>query len=374
MNRSNCNPVYTMMSQGINVVVAKTLLDIECNQSQALAAMHATWDDKLRNVKLEYDKKLDKQSNEIQLLHGELRQLKELFYGKSECKVNTRFHSSNGPLQDAERPDSYYNTQDLRRYIKEMNGKVGGLEEASSVVHYFIDDFIKRYEYRNGVVDCAITKHENDLKTLHDAIASVHDQVKVSSKEMAVAESKITRYVDFLSAKFDEHIDGLKMSNESFVSVDEHNQLRINLEDQILECDMKCEHVLLTAQQQWEEYKRRSDEADVVKGVLSTRAKKRREFALAGIQSKYHILTESIDNESKTSEIYDDIVQEDSIMKTCNVVCNTRKVHFHDEIDEPSSDVMDENKGYSPQYEVEDNESEFGNSINLVLLEEHSIH
>lgn len=373
MNNTNSIPVYAMMSQGINVVLAKTLLNIECKQQLAIAAIDAAWDEKLRRVKLEYDEKFEKQSNEIQLMQGELRQLKELIHGKPDCKVSASFHDTSVFQKIAEKPESYLNAQELKGSIKEMNEKVRGLEEASMTLQYFLDDFVKRYECRNGVVDSIITKHENDHKTSRDAIYGVCDQVKLYSTELSAVESKLLKRIDVLPRKFEEYFDGLKMSNETYVSVDEHNQLRINLEDQILECDMKCEHILLTAQQQWEEYKRRSDEVDVVKGVL-TRAKKRREFALASIQSKYNVLTESIDNESKTSDIYDDIVRADPIVKNCSIIRDSRKVHFHDDIDEPSYDGIDENTGCSVQYEVEDNESEFGNSINLVLLEEHSIH
>ena len=141
-------------------------------------------------------------------------------------------------------------------------------------------------------------------------------------------------------------------------------------------CDIKCDHVLLTAQQQWEEYKRRSEGMEVVTGVLA-RAKKRRESTLVDIETKYRVLTESIENESKTAEIFDYVDQVDETAKQCNVRHrDSRKVHFFVEIDDQTRDEVNENTESTIQhYDIDDNESEFENSTgNLVLLDEHSIH
>ena len=363
MNSTNCNPVYAMMSQGINVVLAKTLLNIECNQKHALAEMNVAWEEKLHRVKLEYDEKIDNQANEIQLLHKELRQLQMFIHGKADCEFAPTVHVN----------DEFQNVVLEEGPIKDIHEKLRGIEEDSSAVQCFMEDFVKLYECRNGVVDAVITKHENDLKTTRDAICTVSKQMKHYVQDFSAVESKVMRQIDSLPLHFKEHINELKLSNETYVSVDEHNQLRMNLENLIMECDMKCDHVLLTAQHQWDEYKRRCDDADVVKGVL-TRAKKRRELALSSIQSKCHVLTELMDNESKTSEIYDDIVHCDSVMKHSHHD-DARKVHFHvAATDESSNDGVNENTGYSLQYEMEDNDSEFDISVNLVLLEEHSIH
>ncbi len=189
-------------------------------------------------------------------------------------------------------------------------------------------------------------------------------------------ERKFIQHIYVLPMKLDDYVNDLKKSNETYVSIDEHNQLRINLEDQIMGCDMKCDHVLLTAQQQWEEYKRRSEGMEVVTGVLA-RAKKRRESTLADIETKYRVLTETIENESKTAETFDDMDYVDPTTKHCNVRHkDSRKVHFFVEIDDPTHDGVNENtESTIQQYEIDDNESEFGNSTgNLVLLDEHSVH
>ena len=368
-----------MMSQGINVVLAKTLLNIECKQNQTIAAMDAAWEEKLHNLKLEYDTKIESQTTEMKSLHEELQQLKEFIHGKQQCEFGTNpCHAEELKhaviFVDNVMEQTYGNLNMVELEGKnKTNQKVKELEEITSAVQDFMEDFVKLYECRNGVVDYVITKHENDLKTSRDTICAVDEKVELFSKMLSSMESKFIHHVELFPLKLDGYVEDLKRSNETYVSVDEHNQLRMNLEAQILECDMKCDHALLTAQQQWEEYKYRSDEVEVVKGVL-TRAKKRRELALSQIQSKCHILTEIMENESKTCDSYENMVRADPITKNTSLhLDDSRKVHFVVEIDEPHYDGLSENTTSTLRYEIEDNESEFGNSVSLIFLDEHSI-
>lgn len=383
MNNSNSNPVYGMMSQGVNVVLAKTLLNMECKQNQAIALIDAAWDDKLCSMKFEYDQKIESQANEMKMLRNEIRQMKDFIFGKSDCGVSTNLcgmdevqYEIKSGHATSEQVHGSSKEQELAEIIKESNKKIGELEEVTSFVQDFVEDFVKVYECRNGLVDSVITKHENDLKSSRDAIGSINAQVQTIYLELSAMERKVIRHIDLLPMKLDEYVNDLKKSNEMYVSIDEHNQLRINLEDQIMGCDIKCDHVLLTAQQQWEEYKRRSEGMEVVTGVLA-RAKKRRESTLVDIETKYRVLTESIENESKTAEIFDYVDQVDETAKQCNVRHrDSRKVHFFVEIDDQTRDEVNENTESTIQhYDIDDNESEFENSTgNLVLLDEHSIH
>jgi hypothetical protein len=368
MNSTNNNSVYDMMSKGINVVLAKTLLNIECKQNQAIATINDTWDEKMCMMKREYDNKIENQANKIQMLHVEIRQLKELIFGTVAANLRTTEatqYGTNIVLDTTEPANPNVNILALNRTVKETKQKVRELEEMTSSVQDFVENFVKFYEDRNAVVDCVITKHENDLKTSRDAICIVGDKIGLYSKQLALLESKLTQHIDSLPIKLDGCVEESTKSNETYVSVDEHNQLRMNLEHQILACDIKCDHILLAAQQQWEQYKRQCDEVEVVKGVL-TRTKNQRKFALANIESRYRILTETIENESKTCDSNDKMIHAEPIMKNSSLHHDdARKVHFQDER---------ENTGYTLHYEFEDNESEFGASVSLMLLDEYSVH
>ncbi len=152
MNNTNSNPVYGMMSQGINVVLAKTLLNMECKQNQAIAAMDAAWGDKLHSVKFKYDQKIESQDNEIKLLHSEIRQIKDFIFGTSECGVGTNLCGMDGVQYEiksghaaTEQVHGSSNEQELKEIIKETNKKNGELEEDNSFVQDFLEDFAKVY-------------------------------------------------------------------------------------------------------------------------------------------------------------------------------------------------------------------------------------
>jgi hypothetical protein len=72
------NSLHRMMSQGINVVLAKSLLDIECKQNQQMIAMDSKWDDKMRIMMTVQEEKFSKQESKIQEISNELQELKEM--------------------------------------------------------------------------------------------------------------------------------------------------------------------------------------------------------------------------------------------------------------------------------------------------------
>jgi hypothetical protein len=306
------------------------------------------------------------------MLQGELWQLKELIFGKRASEVcknlsftETEQLGANFNVDTMEPVHQNVNILELKNTVKETRKKVQELEEITISVQDFMEDFVKLYECRNGVVDFVITKHENDLKTSRDAICIVGEKVQSNSEHLSSIERRFIQRMNVLPMKLEGCVEEVKKSNEMFISIDEHNQLRRNLEDQVMACDIKCEHILLMVQQYGEECKRQCDEVKVIKGVV-TRAKKRRESALSNIESRYRILTETIENESKTNKTHENMNHADPIMKNCSLHHDdSRKVHF---------DAESENTSCTLRYEFEDNESEFGTSVSLVLLDEHSIY
>ena len=258
-----------MMSQGINVVLAKNLLSIEYKQSQAIVEIDAACVEKMHKMKLEYDEKVENQGNEIQLLHGEIQKLKELIFGNQVCEVGVNLRRTERvehcvySVLDTEPTNQNLDRLELKRTVQETKEKVQELEEITSTLQDFVEDFVKLYEHRNGVVDYVVTKHENDLKTSRDAICVVGDQVESYSKQMSWMKCQFMQHIEMLPMKLEGHVEDLKKSMETYVSVDELNQLRRNLEDQIMECDIKCDHIVLTARQHWEEYKRQIGRAHV---------------------------------------------------------------------------------------------------------------
>jgi hypothetical protein len=277
------------------------------------------------------------------------------------------------------------NVQMLLLSVKELSDKLKRQEETTLAIQDNIEIFIQLYESRNGVVDYVITKHENDLKTSRDTLAIVRDQAMIVSEDVKVMQSKCMQRIALLTTKIDKYVEDTSECHGTHVSVDEHNQLRVHLEDQMRENDMKYDHLFLTVQQQLDEYQRRSEELEVVKNV-AMRAKKRREAALSDIQTKYRILAETVEKDSNVIEVLDDLAIECSMPKKGNCLRDdAKKVHFNIETTESSfDDEINENNNFdSPQFSQvsvgmknthghEDNDSEFGNS--LLLLDELQIY
>jgi hypothetical protein len=384
------SPLHRMMSQGINVVVAKSLLDLESKCDEKVALMESNWNKKLCSVQSDYEERINNQNLEIQSMKAELFAANEMIDNPEHSIVphhrNVRAISDDvaamRQTMECTFDEINTNVQTLAGNIKKILEKVLHQEKVTSTIQDNIEDFLRVYESRSNVVDFVITQHENGLKTTRDAIGDVDRQTKLVSSDMIEIKDVFDRKMQLLQAKLEVYKEASTERDDVNVSVDEHNQLRLDLEDQIMECNMKYDHVLLTVQQQWEEYKHRSDELEVLKGV-AIRAKKRREVTLQEIRTKHNVLTQIIEdeNECKVSEVMEDLGAEDHVCKDSNIYRDEFKAEIHEpEYDDESENIYIHRETIQPciecniRYENEDNDSEFGNSINLVLLDEISIH
>jgi hypothetical protein len=392
------NPLHRMMSQGISVVVAKLLLEIESKYDNKVAVLESAWNKKLSIAKSDFDEIIRNQNEKIQSMTIELSTIKEMmcncecFSDPSHQNVSklTKDIAATRETMDVTYDEINTNVLSLAIHVEKIKNSVARQETVTSTIQSSIDDFLRLYDNRNDVVDIVITQHENDLKTARVAIGGIDRQTEAISRDVIKVKHMLEQNMRVLQEKLELHIESSTEREDMLVSVDEHNRLRLNLEDQIMECNTKYDHILMSVQQQLEQNKHRSEELEVVKGVVA-RAKNRREFALKEIKMKHHMLAQIMEheNECKTDEIIDYLVLNDHACKDSKVHRDNANAsenkHFSVEMKESEyihkretisryTEVIHPCVGGNIRFENEDNDSEFGNSINLVLLDEISIH
>jgi hypothetical protein len=397
--------VYRLMSQGVNAVVARTFLRMESKYDEAMADMQTIWqaklDDMASNAKAEIQAlKTDLEETKIALndIRSECLDWKSLYQQKCASTEQVTYVLTLEQIQD----DFNTKLRSLSSTIKVMVERIVDHQSILAWLQKNVDNFYLRYNDRNSTIDSLLSQTKTEIGDVINALAVVEDNTKGLTQDFKVMKHVFYHNIDAVQSKLDECIE-LNSSEkiaicESFVSIDEHNQLRSNLEDQLLECSMKFDHVLLRVQQQYEETKSRCDELQII-SEISRRNKKRHEKSNED-QEKYRLSNHATLDDRN----FDDVIQVD----TKSIALDLKKIHEKLEkddrnlIDDTSTVDLDESfvddvdDGKENEYighsvsnaittkdkiarvehtnEFDDEDSLFGGRVNLVFLSEMNIH
>jgi hypothetical protein len=403
--------LHRMMSQGINVVVAKTLLSIEEKYDEVINRMESKWQTRICELAADADAKFNNQNKKIHALNAELRSTKKSLQDiRSEClewkSLYQQKEASNEQKAEAlslkvvtlkDKMEQTFdevntNVRSLTGTIKIVLEKVVDHQVMISAIQENIEDFASRHKDKYASMDTAIKTTKSEIVSLLDALGNVDQQTQLFSQDIQLIKKIFYQNVDVLHANIDKYIlskmqEKEESLDEIHVSIDEHNQLRFDLEDQILECNMKYDHILLTIQHQSDESKRRSEEQEIVKAV-SSRAKKRRDIALKNVQGKQRILSQIVEdeNESNNDEIQDCTSKSDNPVEKeliDHTVCTVDDIEgiLFGEVNEnitlaatnSKSARSTDGRNRKVRFEDDDDDSVHGGSINLVFLGELNI-
>lgn len=395
--------VYRLMSQGVNTAVAKALLSMESKYDEAMANMEKNWQAK-------HDAITSSLQHEIQSLKVELAETKSsVRESKMECLDWKRLYLRKCSSTKQQASDVLTIEQihdDMNTKIRSLNGTIKVIldrvvdhQSKIFLLQKNIKDFLQRYNDRNDAMDTLFSEKRTEIECILDAVEVVDHHNKILTQDFKIMKHAFYHNLDVMHTKVDECIVSMMSAkdgccDETFVSIDEHNQLRSHLEDQILECSMKYDHVLLTVQQQYNETKRRCEELHDCRDV-SMGNKLRLDYSPTGSQSNNLPCIQANDKAKQTN--VDEIIGVD----TQSIDLDFRKSSSHSErdrnlIDDASSAAFDDTfiddsgnsdeneylklvqsakeKVFCPENdEQKDDDSLFGSSVNLIFLSEMNI-
>jgi hypothetical protein len=382
--------VYRLMSQGVSVAVAKTLLSMESRYDKAMANMEKKWEVKL------FDTASDAKA-EVWALKTELEGTKKALSDiRTEClewkslyqqKCESSKQATDVVLLVEEIHDDF-NTKllSLSSTVKILLGRVVDHESILKSFQRNEDDFHRQYIDRNKTIDSLFLKTRSDIEGIVNAVEVIDKNNKILTQDYEVMKQVCYHNIDAVQAKVEHMSTKTALCVDTHVSIDEHNQLRSYLEDQILECNIKIDHSFLTLQQQYDETNCRCDELKLISEVSTGYANQQDESSGDRNKSKEKDLPQ-IDTRS---------IAFDSMDGQKNRITDIRKNLFDDtstvgleesfleEVDsvdekeyitqsETFSTQSKEKVVYVMHNEFDDEDSVFGGSANLVFLSELNI-
>jgi hypothetical protein len=378
--------LHGMMSRGVSVVVAKSLMSIEARYEEAIARMDKKWNDKFEQVEAifkQQSQQLKAMQEELAATKDELREARDESSGwcrnfQQKCTlIQQQSEDLAIEFKVAEEESRRNQAEGDRTMVdlkNEVEAVVGQMNQHHTVLAATKTDLESTFHVINDKTELLImgfNKYAEELKEMREALDRVGAQADEFTKDgkanIRDIQTIMDQTLDLFNAKFEESVDlwtyqledvGRELEEQksrSHVTVEDQEVLRVQLKAQLNDCTAKLDGLVRQMRHQ-------SDELTTVK-TYTAHVKRQRDRAWKAARAKSEILAHAV-TEIDTTEI-------ECVLDT--VDCNARTVGTPKTAIEKveKAQQVERGSGYKKCFVAESDEGE--ESDNLVFLGQQDI-
>lgn len=296
--------LHGMMSRGVSVVVARSLMSIETKYEEEVARMDKKWQEKFDHV----EESFRRQNQKLETVQEELKETKrELKKACDESSARTcEFELLCASLQQQSQKladEVKAKQEESEQYLTEVDSAIALLITDVGVAVDQMNQHHNDFAATTADVESSLLAIDDAHKLLRsnydksaqdvEEMSKVMDNVKKQANDFAddrnSLQSILNQTIDLFNAKFDESVDlwtfqledisrqFYQVTSASLVTVEDHDALRAQLENRIKECHDKIDYLI--RQKRDQAYELATAKSD------ATKAKRQLDIALKFVET-----------------------------------------------------------------------------------------